>query len=243
MRNIKLVIEYDGSQYCGWQIQSNDRTVQGELEHATKRLFGETHRLAVAGRTDTGVHALAQVANFKTASDLELRSIRPGLNSYLPEDIVVKEVEQVAESFHARFNATSREYRYVISKRQRAVGRQYAWHCKYDLNCTQMAAASKYLLGTHAFTAFSKIMEEEPHYLCDLRRLEWRETADEFVMEICSNRFLHNMVRSVAGTLVDVGRGRLKPVDLKEILESGDRARAGSAAPPHGLFLVRVNYL
>ncbi|MFQ5648834.1 MAG: tRNA pseudouridine(38-40) synthase TruA [bacterium] len=242
MRNIKLVLEYDGSKYYGWQWQPRGRTIQGELQRSLQKLLQESTKVIAAGRTDSGVHALGQVVNFKTENTLDVPSIRLGINSYLPGDVRVLSAVQVHDTFHARFDARSRVYRYVISKRPRAVGRQYAWYCKYLLEVAEMKRASSHLLGSHRFTAFSRVIEEEPHYLCEVYSLCWKETNDEIEMEICANRFLHHMVRLIVGTMVEVGRGKLTPGRVQEILASGSRKDAGSAVPPQGLFLVSVNY-
>lgn len=242
MRNIKLVIEYDGTDFLGWQWQPEGRTVQRELQSALKQLLQDTPKVYAAGRTDSGVHALGQVVNFKTGQRLDLHAIQAGLNSYLPSDVRVLSAVKVDERFHARFSAVGRVYRYVISKRQRAVARQYSWFCKYELDVSLMKEASQFLLGTHNFQAFSKRNEEESHYLSRVERLHWEDAGDELVMEIEANRFLHNMVRIIVGNMVDVGRGRLSPVKLREILENGERMHAAVKTPPHGLSLVKVNY-
>lgn len=242
MRNIKLTLEYDGANFSGWQWQPRDRTVQGTLQHAIAKLLQETPKIYAAGRTDAGVHALGQVANFKTASALDLNSIRSGLNSYLPSDVVVLEAEEVGTDFHARYSAVKRVYRYVISKRFRAIGRNYSWFCKYDLDLEKIRQASRHLIGEHVFAAFCRESEEEPHYLSSVESLNWSETEDEVILQICANRFLHSMVRIIVGTMVDVGRGRLHPDQVKNILESRDRNRAGFSVPPQGLFLERVYY-
>ncbi|MFQ5676508.1 MAG: tRNA pseudouridine(38-40) synthase TruA [bacterium] len=242
MRNIKLVLEYDGTDFCGWQVQPDKRTVQGVLQDATRDLFQESVKIIGAGRTDAGVHALAQVANFETSSVLTLNAINQGLNTYLPSDVRVVKAEEVADKFHSRFDAVRRTYRYVISKRPRAIERQYGWFCKYKLKVTRLKEASEFLLGSHVFEAFSKISEDENHYLCDVESASWRETEENLIFAITANRFLHKMVRIIVGTLVDVGRGKLSPADVREILDSGDRKRAGFAAPPQGLFLVSVDY-
>lgn len=242
MRNIKLILEYDGTDFLGWQLQPKGRTVQGVLQGAIYELMQEKPTIYAAGRTDAGVHALGQVVNFKTNKLLELKSIKLGLNSYLPGDVVVVQVEEVDESFHARYNARKRQYRYVISKRPRAVGRQYSWHCKYPLDVEQMRKASAYLIGEHVFKAFCKEMEDEPHYLCNVESINWQETADEIILQICANRFLHNMVRIILGTLVDVGRKKIEPEIVKQMIDNQTRGKIGFTAPPQGLFLEKVFY-
>lgn len=242
MRNIKLVIEYDGTDFIGWQQQLEDRTVQGELMKALQNLSQESPTIYGAGRTDSGVHALGQVANFKTGSSLSENSIKKGLNFYLPRDINVISAEEVGDKFHARFSAKNREYRYCIARRMKPIGRKYSWFCKYDLDLDKIKQASEHLIGGHVFSAFSKYSEEEKHYLSDVKYIEWREENEEITMEICANRFLHNMVRIIVGALVEVGRGKLQPTDIKKILKNGKRENVCFTVPPHGLFLYRINY-
>ncbi len=242
MRNIKLVLEYDGTDFWGWQVQKKGRTVQGVLNEAVEQLL--QHQVAIygSGRTDSGVHALRQVANFKTENPLCENSIRKGLNSYLPADVRVRSANAVEPSFHARFDAKSREYRYVISKRQSAIGRQYAWFCNYKLDVALIREASAFLVGKHVFKAFSKLIDKEEHYLSCVERIDWEEDENFIIMEICASRFLHNMIRIIVGTMVDVGCGKLSPDAVKEILHKKSRSLAGCTTPAHGLFLLRVNY-
>ncbi|MFQ5751240.1 MAG: tRNA pseudouridine(38-40) synthase TruA, partial [bacterium] len=231
-----------GSNFCGWQWQPKGRTVQATLQDSITELLHETPKLIAAGRTDAGVHALGQVVNFKTNSKLDLNSFRMGLNSYLPDDVIVVQAEEVDEKFHARFNAIKRKYKYVISKRPRAVARQYAWYCRYQLDLKSMKMASNYLIGQHVFAAFSKQREDEPHYLTNVESVVWQDTQDKIVFEICANRFLHHMVRIIVGTMVEVGRGRLQPIEIKQILVTKDRSRAGNTVPSQGLFLEKIYY-
>jgi tRNA pseudouridine38-40 synthase len=242
MRNVKLLLEYDGTDFCGWQWQPKGRSVQGTLQAALKLLLQEEIKVTAAGRTDAGVHALGQVANFKTDSSLDVKSIRLGLNSYLPPDIVVIEADDVHDNFHARFDAIKRKYRYVIAKRPRAIGRRFSWYCKYDLNLKAIRNASGYLLGEHAFNAFCNANEEESHYLCNVETIDWKETGDTINLEICANRFLRNMVRILVGTFVEVGRGKMKPETVKALLDSKDRNKSVFVAPAKGLFLEKVYY-
>jgi len=242
MRNIKLILEYDGTDFCGWQLQPKDRTVQGVLENSLKQLLQESSTTHASGRTDAGVHALGQVANFKTESKLSLESIQNGVNSYLPADVRVLSVEEVGEAFHSRYDAVKRTYRYIVEKRAKAVGRHYSWFCKYELDISKIRQASECLIGKHSFEAFAKLNEEERHYLCNVESVKWEENEENLSFTISANRFLHHMVRIILGTLIDVGRGKLFPGDVQDILTSMDRKRAGSVAPAHGLFFVRVDY-
>lgn len=242
MRNIKLTLEYDGTDFSGWQWQPRLRTVQGTLQQALAEILETSPTVLAAGRTDAGVHALGQVVNFKTESTLGAETFKNALNDHLPRDVVVLESTEVAESFHARYDAVRRTYRYVISRRHRAVGRQYAWYCKFPLDVGRMREAAAPLMGEHVFAAFSKASEDEPHFRCCVEDIRWEETEDEVVFTISANRFLHNMVRILVGTLVEVGRGRLRPEEVEEILASEDRSRAGFTVPAHGLFLQQVDY-
>lgn len=242
MRNIRLLIEYDGSDFQGWQIQKQCRTVQGVISDGLAELVGERPTIYAAGRTDSGVHALAQVANFKTESDLPVTVFHNGLNAYLPKDVRILLAEEAAPEFHARFDAVSRQYMYVISKHMRAVGRGYAWFCKYDLDVATIKLASRVLLGTHVFKAFCKRNDKEEHYLSKIEFLNWHEEKQEIVMEICANRFLRSMVRMIVGAMVDVGRGRLSVKEISNMLETQVRSRTITAAPARGLFLQQVNY-
>ncbi len=242
MRNIKLVLEYDGTDFSGWQVQPRERTVQGVLEQSLEQVIQERVKTYAAGRTDSGVHALGQVVNFHTRGRLDPASICRGLNACLPRDVRVLQAEEVAESFHARFDAVWRTYRYVISRRARAVGRQYAWFCKYPLDMERIRAASAHLRGKHAFQSFSKVVEHEPHYMCNVKDIEWREEKEELIFEITANRFLHHMVRLLVGTMVEVGRGKIPPERIRALLQSGERDVLGFTVPPHGLFLLEVTY-
>ena len=242
MRNIKLVLEYDGTDFCGWQLQPKDRTVQGVLQSSLKQLLRESPTVHASGRTDAGVHALGQVANFKTKTKLPLAAIQNGVNSYLPADVRVLSVEEAGEEFHSRYDAVKRTYRYVIAKKTLAVGRQYSWFCKYKLDLIKIHSASEFLIGKHSFEAFAKLNEEEKHYLCNVESVRWQESEEDFSFTISANRFLHHMIRIIVGTMIDVGRGKLLPGDIKDILASGDRKRAGSVVSANGLFLVRVDY-
>jgi len=242
MRNIKLLIEYDGTDFVGWQWQPKGRSVEAELRRSLKQLLQEQPKIFGAGRTDSGVHALGQVANFKTGSALKLTQIRDGLNYYLSHDIRILKSDEVADDFHARYSAKSRLYRYVISRYQPAIGRQYVWFYKPALDFSLMKQATSFLLGNHSFRAFSRPNPKEVHYRCRVQEAEWKENGSRLIFEIRANRFLHNMVRIIVGTLLEIGRGRNSPEVILNMLREEDKAWAGPAVPPQGLFLVKVEY-
>jgi tRNA pseudouridine38-40 synthase len=242
MRNIKLIIEYDGTNFVGWQAQDAGRTVQQTVEKALHGVLQEKVRLTVAGRTDTGVHALAQTANFITASTLPPQAIKNGANALLPDDVRVHEARDVALEFNARYAARGKVYRYIILRKQSALKRFYGWHVKYRLDVKLMQAAAGELLGEHDFRSFCVGKSEKPHYLCVIKNITWKVTRDEISVSVEGNRFLHNMVRIMVGTLVDIGRGRIAFERVRHILDAKDRKAAGQTAPAKGLCLVKVKY-
>ncbi|MBD3289946.1 tRNA pseudouridine(38-40) synthase TruA [candidate division KSB1 bacterium] len=244
MRNIKLVLEYDGKNYCGWQYQpvSTVRTIQGELIRALSVFLQEEVKVIAAGRTDTGVHALGQVVNFKTNSDMEPRRIVAALNGTLPPDIRAVSCKEVSLDFNARFDAKKREYRYYITRRDRAIGRYYCWSYRAALDIEQIRIATAFLAGEHDFKSFCKANSDVAHHKCNIEFIEWTEENDYLILTIISNRFLHNMVRNIVGTMVEVGLGNIKASDVKKMLEARDRRTAGPKAPAKGLVLVKVYY-
>lgn len=242
LRNLKLVLEYDGTDFFGWQSQPDRRTVQQTVEQALATLLQEQVALISAGRTDTGVHALSQVANFHTETALPLDAVRKGLNSLLPKDVVVHQVEEVPPEFHSRFDAKWRRYRYRIAKRQKAICRNYLWYPNYRLNLEEMQESSRLLIGAHDFSSFCAADSGEDSHTCQVTSCYWRENQEELTFEIQANRFLHNMVRIIVGTMVEIGRGKIPPEQLREILAARDRRRAGATAPARGLCLVEVGY-
>ena len=242
MRNIRLLVEYDGTDFVGWQTQANGRSVQEEITKILEKVLREHVNLIGSGRTDSGVHARGQVANFRTGSEMDPDSMLAALNGLLPRDIAVHSAEVVPEDFHARFDARERTYRYLISLRPLAVGRQYQWYVKFNLDLPAMKTVARDILGEHDFESFCKSLAGVENHRCTVTKSEWSRSDTTLVYEVRANRFLHGMVRGLVGTMVDVGRGYTASLAFREILRAKDRARAGMAAPPHGLFLEQVLY-
>src|SRR3989337_2189907 len=241
-RNVKLKIEYDGTGFSGWQKQPKLRTVQGEIEDKLTGILREKITLIGSGRTDVGVHALAQVANFKTETKLNLVSMHRGLNSLLPKDILIKDVEEVDSDFNSRYGAKSRVYRYKICLGKDIFLRRFAWEVSYCLDLSKIKKATKIILGRQNFTSFCVGKSAKPNNHCFVFRAFWKKDGNKLEFEIEADRFLHTMVRSLVGTLIDVGRGYFSLKDFADILKAKDHKKAGLTAPAKGLYLVRVNY-
>ena len=242
MRNIKITIEYDGTNFNGWQYQPHHRSVQGELQRAVKQITSEEVTVEGAGRTDTGVHARGQVGNFKIEKIIELPDLMKGLNAVLPDDVRIRSIEEVDIKFHARFSAKERRYKYYLVHHPLAIGRQYHWFYPHVLDFELMQRSCGVLLGQKNFRSFCLSQAEVNHYICDVRKAEWYEKEGAKIFEIHANRFLHNMVRTIVGTFVNLGRGKITFEELVSIMEKQDRRAAGFAAPPQGLFLEEVVY-
>ena len=245
IKNFKITIEYDGTRYHGWQRQKKDRTIQEEIEKAVLTITDQKVSLTGSGRTDAGVHAYAQVANFKCETHLGSQDLFGGLNSLTADDIVIRGCEEVAASFHARYDVKSKTYVYKILNRPNpaAIGRQYAWHIRKKMNLEALRAASAHLIGSHDFKAFEGAGSPRAHTTRSVFKASLAEEQDGYLaFEIEADGFLRFMVRNIVGTLVDVGLGKISPADFKGILESKDRDRAGATAPAHGLFLKNVTY-
>ena len=245
MRNIKLIIEYDGSAYFGWQRQADVVTIQQVMEDNLSRIVNEKVVLIASSRTDTGVHALKQVANFRTTSRLPLRNIHLGINSLLPPDIVVMEVTDAPWEFHSRYHATSKIYRYRIFNNpvRTALHRGICWFIRQPLDLESMKRAAQQLLGTHDFNSFCAAqceVEDRVRTVTDIALDKEDGGMIEFRIE--ADGFLRHMVRNIVGTLVDIGKGRVSEEDMVRIIEARDRRCAGPAAPAQGLCLVEVKY-
>ena len=245
MKNIKLTIEYDGTNYHGWQIQQNSITVQEVVQNAIKRLLGEETSVIGCSRTDVGVHAYGQTLNFMTQSNIPPDKFSFALNNLLPTDIVVRKSELVPDDFHARYNAKGKKYRYLVinSSQPSALNRNRAWHVKPVLDVEKMVEAAKAFLGEHDFAAFQATGGQVRSTVRTIYNIMVNRMPDNIIsIEVEGNGFLYNMVRIIAGTLVYVGLGKLRPDEVTEIIESGDRKRAGITAPAHGLYLIEVLY-
>lgn len=242
LRNIKLEIEYDGTNFYGWQIQPKLRTVQGEIQEKLETILGHKVNLMGAGRTDVGVHALGQVANFKTTSELDKNSIINGLNGLLPDDIVIKKTEEVDLNFNSRYNAKSRLYNYRIHLGRTAILRNCVWEVLYSLNLENIFEVTKKIEGKHDFSSFCVAESTKDNNVCHVFSANWKKSGDELIFKIEADRFLHTMIRSLVGTFIEVGRGYFSVSDFVNIMEAKDRKKAGPTAPACGLYLVKVEY-
>ncbi|MGA9756377.1 MAG: tRNA pseudouridine(38-40) synthase TruA [Desulfobaccales bacterium] len=244
-RNIRLLLEYDGTRYHGWQRQADTLTIQEVLEAAVARLTGEGIALIGSGRTDAGVHALGQVANFRTISAIPLKAFHQGLNSLLPKDIAVLEASEAPPEFHARKSAWAKTYEYRILNRptRSPLYHHYAWWIDPPLDLVAMAGAAAALPGEHDFTAFRASGSDNQNPVRRVLAADWRDFPGGWLsFSITGTGFLRGMVRSLVGTMADVGKGKAAPELLAELLKSGERHLAGPTAPPQGLYLVEVRY-
>mgnify|MGYP001025702572 FL=1 len=244
MRNIKLTIEYDGKDFNGWQKQPNKLNIQGEIERAIYNITKEEVNLIGSGRTDAGVHALGQVANFKTNSEIPIEKLPLAINSQLKNSIVIKEAEEVDERFHSRYNAKHKTYRYIInnSKCGTAIYRNLEYSYPFKLDAEKMKQASKYFEGEHDFKAFKSSGTSSKNSVRTIYKAIVKQEGEKIIIELTGNGFLYNMVRIISGTLLDVGLGKIRAEEIPEIIESKDRQRAGKTLPAHGLYLVEVKY-
>ena len=245
MRNIKLIIEYDGKDFNGWQKQPGKLNIQGTIEKAIERITKEEIELMASGRTDRGVHAIAQVANFKTNSNLPIEKFPIAINSNITKAIRVKDAKEVDEKFHSRLSCKKKTYRYVInnSKYGSSIYRNLETHIPQKLDIEKMKEAVKNFEGEHDFKAFKSSGTSSKSSVRTIYKAEVIEKEDERIwIELTGSGFLYNMVRIISGTLVDVGLGKIKPEEIKDIINSKDRQKAGKTLPPQGLFLVKVEY-
>lgn len=243
MRNLKLTIQYDGTKYCGWQKQPSSSGIQGTIEYAIYEITKEKVNITGSGRTDAGVHALGQVANFKTNSSIPIAKIPDALNAKLPKDISIIDCQEVSDDFHSRYSATGKIYRYLIYNKpyRSPLYKDISYHVRYELDIEKMRSEAKSLLGTHEFKGFMSSGSSVKDTVRTIHNISINNSGDLIVLEVEGNGFLYNMVRIIVGTLVDIGRGRIDK-SLGEIIASQDRGEAGHTAPAHGLFLKKVHY-
>jgi tRNA pseudouridine38-40 synthase len=244
MRWLKLTIAYDGTNYAGWQIQPTEPTVQAAIETAWHEITREQTRVMSAGRTDAGVHALGQVVSLATESPLSTTDLHRGLNAVLPEDVAIVALEEASENFHATYDAKRKTYRYQIhnGRTPDVFNRRFVWHYPQPLDAEKMHAAAQALVGKHDFASFESAGSERPDSIRTLFAVDVNRKSDRITIEVTGDGFLYNMVRAIVGTLVEVGKGARNVTWPAEVLAACDRRVAGQTAPPHGLFLVRVEY-
>ena len=244
MKNIKLTLEFDGTAYVGWQKQKNGIAIQQRVSEAVSKLTGEKIEVIGCSRTDAGVHAKQYVCNFITKSEIPAEKIKLALNSTFPKDIIALKSEEVQSNFHARYSAIGKQYVYTICNRDvaLAIGRQYAYLVKKKLDVNKMELAASYLIGKHDFSAFKNSNSMVISNVRTIFSISIVSKAPYICISVAGDGFLYNMVRVIAGTLIDVGLDKIEPVEVLSILKSMDRKRAGNTAPASGLCLEEVYY-
>ncbi|MCI6868532.1 MAG: tRNA pseudouridine(38-40) synthase TruA [Lachnospiraceae bacterium] len=244
MKRVKLTVAYDGTNYCGWQVQPNGITIESELNKHLSELLKEEIHVIGASRTDAGVHAKGNVAVFDTSARMPAEKISYALNTRLPEDIRIQESCEVAADFHPRFRKTVKTYEYKICNRRfpDPCTRLYSLFYYWDLDTEKMRQAAQYLVGTHDFTSFCTNKPEVTDRVRTIYSLDVLQDGEMITIRVCGNGFLYNMVRIITGTLLRVGSGMIKPEEIPAILDAKDRSRAGETARPHGLTLVKIEY-
>lgn len=244
MRNIKLTIEYDGKDFNGWQKQPNKLNIQGEIERAIEGVTKEKVELYASGRTDAGVHAFGQVANFKTNSSIPINKMATAINSQLKYSIRIKNAEEVDIGFHSRYNCKEKTYAYVINNEEQAsaIFRNMEYHFPKKLDVEKMKEAAIYFIGEHDFAAFKSSGTSSKSSVRTIYNAEVVENNGRIIIKLTGNGFLYNMVRIISGTLLEVGQGTIKPEEIEKIIQEKDRKKAGKTLPPQGLYLVKVEY-
>lgn len=244
MKRVKIIVAYDGTNYCGWQVQPNGITIESVLNHHLSELLGEEIHVIGASRTDSGVHADGNVAVFDTSARMPAERISYALNTRLPQDIRIQDSCEVPSDFHPRFQRTVKTYEYRICSRKfpDPCSRLYSLFYYWELDVEQMKKAAAYLVGEHDFTTFCTKKEEVTNCVRTIYSLDIEKTGDQIVIRIRGNGFLYNMVRIITGTLLRVGGGLIKPEQISEILAARDRSAAAETAPAHGLKLVKIEY-
>lgn len=245
MKRIRLRVAYDGTNYSGWQIQPNAPTIEKKLDEAIKQLTGEDIHVIGASRTDAGVHSMGNVAVFDTESTIPADKFTYALNRYLPDDIIIQESDEVDSEFHPRHCDTRKTYCYRILNTKFGIPqkRNYSWNVAGNIDIEKMKEAAEYLVGEHDFKSFCCVRTQAESTIRTIYSLEVERKDSEILITVTGNGFLYNMVRIIAGTLVQVGKGRFQPDYIKEMLDACDRTQAGQTAPPQGLTLMRIEYL
>lgn len=242
LKNYKLHIEYDGTEFAGWQVQKNAVTVQGEIEKALEILLKEKTNLVGSGRTDAGVHALGQVANFLTPKEIDSKRFLHSLNSIIPESIAVKNIKIVNEKFHSRFDAKKRSYIYLITRTRSPFYKKYSWFNPVAPKADELNRFNKKFSGEKDYTSFCRKNSEVENKICVVDEVRWRDVKDFLIFKISANRFLHGMVRTIIGTYVEAVKNKLSEEELANIFSEKDRTAAAEAVPAKGLFLYKVDY-
>lgn len=245
MRNIKMIVQYDGSSYKGFQrLKDNDNTIQGKIEDVLSKLTNENIEIIGSGRTDMGVHALGQVVNFKTNCKESVSKIQKYLYNYLPETIVIKDIEEVDDRFHSRYNAKSKTYLYRIdnNKFHNPFNRKFCYHIEKKLDINKMKEASKCLVGEHDFSSFASSKSKKKSHVRTIESISIQENNDLIEIYVQGDGFLYNMVRILVGTLIDAGLNKITTAEIENILEAQDRKVASDTAAAKGLFLYKVKY-
>ncbi len=245
IHRIMLIVAYDGSGYHGFAMQENTVTIEGKLNEAIAKLTGQSTEVIGASRTDAGVHAYGNVVAFDSTSTIPADRFAPALNSILPDDIRIMKSMEVAPDFHPRKCLSEKTYEYRILNTGIPIPtkRLYTWHCSYPLDEKKMNEAAQYLIGKHDFTSFCNVESQALSHVRNIISAEVFRHGDEVVIRIVGNGFLYNMVRIIAGTLMQIGRGKGNPEDLKHMLEAKNRTAAGPTAPPQGLFLIKYEFM
>ena len=242
MNNYKLTIQYDGTDYSGWQIQKNEITVQQKITESVETILKEKVNLIGSGRTDTGVHALGQVANFRIEKEIDQYRFLYSLNSVLPGDISVLNIEKVSENFHSRFDAKRRTYIYLMTDQKSPFYNKYSYFYHFVVDTNLLNKLSETILGKHDFTSFSKKNSDTQNKVCEIYEARWKKTGGMILFYISADRFLHGMVRAVTGTLLYALKNNLDGSYIQKVVDTKDREAAAEAAPAKGLFLYKAKY-
>lgn len=237
-----LEVEYDGTNYAGFQIQPNVKTIQGELQKALKNIYQTKITIKASGRTDTGVHAHKQIFHFLPPKEIDNINLKAAINSQINRDIRIRKVGEADQDFHSRFSAVDRTYKYYILLKQDTFKRNYSWQINYDINVKHLKKCAKIIKGKHDFTAFCNAKSDAKHKLCIVKKSTWKIKNNSLIYTITANRFLHNMVRSLVGNMIKVGRGEKSVNDFRQILRDKIRHFDIYTAPAQGLFLEKVHY-